>query len=177
MWGMLLFLAGECALFGVLVSSYFYLRFDAETWPPPGVDPPPVLVPLLLLGLVVASSGGMQLASAAARRRLRGATVMWLGVALVIQVSYLVTQLVLFERDLDELSPRDNAYASAYFTLLGLHHAHVLLGILLVGFVLARSAAGLTTYRARGVQAVALYWLVVNALAVAVTLTVASPSL
>jgi len=177
MWGMLLLLAGESALFGVLIASYFYLRFDTEEWPPGGAESPPVLVPLLLLAVVVASSGAMQLASASARRRLRRATVLWLGVALVVQVSYLVTQLILFERDLDQLSPRDSAYGSAYFTLLGLHHAHVVVGILLVGFVLARSAGGLTAYRARGVQVVALYWLVVNALAVAVTLTVASPSL
>jgi heme/copper-type cytochrome/quinol oxidase subunit 3 len=177
MWGMALFLATESALFGVLVASYFYLRFDAAEWPPRGVDEPRLLAPLLLTAGLVASAFLMQLAAVGARRRQRAATVGWLAAALALQVAYLAIEIVLFGNDLQDLSPRDNAYASAYFTLLGLHHAHVALGILLVAFVLARSAGGLTTYRVRGVQAVALYWLVVAALGVVVTLTVVSPSL
>jgi heme/copper-type cytochrome/quinol oxidase subunit 3 len=177
MWGMALFLATESALFGVLIASYFYLRFDAVTWPPRGIDEPSLLSPLLLLGALLVSAAFTQLAAGSATRRLRGPTVAWLAAALVLQITYLVLELVLFRRDLDEFSPQDTAYASAYFTLLALHHAHVALGILLVAFVLLRSARGLTTYRARGVQVVALYWVVVAALAVAVTLTVLSPAL
>jgi cytochrome c oxidase subunit III len=177
MWGMALFLATESALFGVLVASYFYLRFDAAQWPPRGVDEPRVVAPLLLTAGLVASAVLMQLAAAAARGRRRAATVGWLAAALPLQAAYLAIELVLFRNDLQDLSPSDSAYASAYFTLLGLHHAHVALGILLVAFVLARTAGGLTTYRVRGVQAVALYWLVVAALGVVVTLTVVSPSL
>ena len=177
MWAMALFLASEAALFGVLIASYFYLRFDAERWPPAGVAEPRVLVPLLLLALLLATGVPMVLAAASARSGLRGATVRWLAVALVLQAAYLVLALLLFRNDLQDLSPQDSAYASAYFTLLGLHHAHVALGVLLVAFVLARTSRGLTAYRVRGVQAVALYWLVVAALGVAVTITVVSPSL
>jgi cytochrome c oxidase subunit III len=177
MWGMALFLATESALFGVLVASYFYLRFDTERWPPAGVDGPRVLVPVLLTALLVVTAGLAQLAAAAARRGLRVRTVSLLAGALALQVVYLVVALALFRDDLGSLAPGDSAYASAYFTLLGLHHAHVALGILLVAFVLARCATGLTAYRVSGVQVVALYWIVVAALGVVVTLTVVSPSL
>jgi heme/copper-type cytochrome/quinol oxidase subunit 3 len=177
MWGMALFVATESALFGVLIASYFYLRFDAVTWPPRGIEEPSLLDPLLLLGALVVSAVLVQLAAASANRRLRAPTVAWLAAALVLQITYLVLQTVLFRQDLHDFSPRDSAYASAYYTLLALHHVHVALGILLVAFVLLRSSRGLTTYRARGVQVVALYWLAVAALAVAVTLTVLSPSL
>jgi cytochrome c oxidase subunit 3/cytochrome c oxidase subunit I+III len=39
-WGMLLFLASEATLFGLLIASYFYLRFYNTHWPPPGIDKP-----------------------------------------------------------------------------------------------------------------------------------------
>jgi heme/copper-type cytochrome/quinol oxidase subunit 3 len=177
MWGMALFVTTEAALFGVLIATYFYLRFDAVHWPPRGVPEPSLLYPFLLLGGLVASAVLTQLAALAAHRRLRVQTVAWLAGALVLQIPYLVLEILLFRRDLHDFSPQDTAYASAYFTLLALHHAHVALGILLVAFVLLRSSRGLTTYRARGIQAVALYWLVVAALAVAVTLTTLSPAL
>ena len=177
MWGMALFVATESALFGVLIVTYFYLRFDAVQWPPRGTEEPALLYPLLLLGGLVVSAVLVQLAAAGARRRRRAPTVAYLAAALALQGTYLGLEIVLFHQDLQDMSPHDSAYASAYFMLLGLHHAHVALGILLVAYVLGRSACGLTTYRARGVQAVALYWLVVAAFAVAVTLTVLSPSL
>ena len=53
----------------------------------------------------------------------------------------------------------------------------VALGVLLTAFVLARVAQGLNAYRVTTVRAVTLYWHVINAIAIAVTLTVLSPSL
>jgi heme/copper-type cytochrome/quinol oxidase subunit 3 len=177
MWGMALFVTTESALFGVLIATYFYLQFDTTPWPPAGAPEPHVLYPLLVLGGLLVSAALTVLAGIAARARKRGRTVAFLAGALALQGAYLGLEIVLFHHDLQDMSPHDSAYASAYFTLLALHHAHVALGVLLVAFVLVRSSTGLTAYRARGVQAVALYWIVVAALAVAVTLTVISPSL
>ncbi len=33
-WGMALFLCAEATLFGILIATYFYLDFDARSWPP-----------------------------------------------------------------------------------------------------------------------------------------------
>ena len=58
------------------------------------------------------------------------------------------------------------------------HHAHVLLGILLeLAVVWQVIRRGLTNYWLIGVRSVALYWYVVNGLAVFVVLTQLSPSL
>jgi len=177
MWGMALFLVTEAALFGLLVISYFYLRVYAKQWPPPGVEDPKLLWPLVLLGMIVATSVPMQIASSAARRGARSVAATALALALVAQVVYLALELVLFRHDLHDFSPRDNAYGSAYYTLLGAHHAHVALGGLLTAFVLARMTQGLNAYRVTAVRAVTLYWHVINAIAIVVTLTVLSPSL
>ena len=176
-WGMVLFLLTEAALFGLLIVTYFYLRISSEQWPPRGTPEPEVTWPLILLAVLVASSVPMQVASSAARRGARVPALTALTVALALQATYLAVALVLFRHDLHAFSPRDNAYGSGYYTLLAVHHAHVAVGVLLTAFVLTRVVRGLTVYRADGARVTAYYWHVVNALAVLVTLTVLSPAL
>jgi len=180
-WGMALFLCSEVTLFGTLLGTYFYLDFDARRWPPAGVSAPAVVLPLVATGVLITTSVPMLLAARAVKRgdsrAVRRAT--WLlAVALVVQCCYLAAQILLFTHDYNQFSPQATAYGSIYFTLLAVHHAHVLLGILLVGAVLWRVATGgLNNYRVIGVRTVALYWHVVNVLAVFVVLTQLSPSL
>jgi cytochrome c oxidase subunit III len=177
-WGMALFLGAETMLFAGLISSYFYLDFRARSWPPPGVAHPQVLDPSILTAVLVATSVPMALAaSSAIAGDLRGASSM-IALATVVQCGYLAYQLNQFVGELHTLQPQSGAYASAYFALLGLHHAHVLLGILIdFGLLFWLTVSGLSDYRVTGVRALALYWHVVNAIAIAVLFTTISPSL
>jgi heme/copper-type cytochrome/quinol oxidase subunit 3 len=176
-WGVMLLVATEAAFFGTLIASYFYLRLKAAHWPPPGIDPPDMTAPLILTGVLVASAGPMLLATRAARRG--DARWAWLGLlaALALQSAYLGIQIHLFGSDLDKFEPGDSAYGSIYFTLLAAHHLHVLVGILMVAWLLARLVSGLTNYRVLAVWVVAIYWYFVSVAAVAVVLTQISPSL
>ena len=176
-WGMAIFVATEAMLFGLLLATYYYLRFRAVHWPPPGIDPPKVLLPLVLTGALLCSSVPIQLASRAARAGRVGTTGAALAVALAMQATYFGVQIHLFLDDLAKFTPQQGAYGSAYFTLLGAHHAHVAVGLLLDAWLLLRLAGGLTTYRVNGIRATAFYWHFVNALAVLVVLTQLSPSL
>jgi heme/copper-type cytochrome/quinol oxidase subunit 3 len=176
-WGMAIFCASEAMLFGLLIATYTYLRFRAERWPPPGIAPPKVAVPLLLTALLVASSLPIALAARAARDGRVGAARGALAAALAIQAAYFGLQMHLFLHDLARFTPQQGAYGSAYFTLLGAHHTHVAVGLLLDVWLLLRLFGGLTTYRVNGLRATAFYWHFVNALAVLVVLTQISPSL
>jgi heme/copper-type cytochrome/quinol oxidase subunit 3 len=176
-WGVLLFIATEATLFGLMIASYFYLRFQVVTWPPAGIEPPKVALPLSLTGALVLTSIPMFLAVRAARAgRPRGA-IGWIAPALLVQCGYLAVQIVLYLDDLSKFSPKDTSYGSIYFTLLMTHHIHVLIGILLNLWICFRLLSGLTAYRLTGVRAIALYWYFVNVAAVAVVLTQLSPSL
>jgi cytochrome c oxidase subunit III len=175
-WGMAVFLAGEATIFGCLIASYFYLRFTSTEWPQGGIEAPSVALPIVMTGVLVLSTLPMTGASAAARRgRVR---LTWLLVlcALLIQAGYGTVQIITYIHDLEKFTPSTNAYGSIYFTLLGTHHAHVLVGMLLDLWLLARLLTGLTNYRVIAVRTVALYWYVVNALAILVVATQVSPS-
>lgn len=176
-WGMVVFVATEATLFGTLIGSYFDLRFRTHPWPPAGVPDPKVALPLIVLGVLVATSIPVQLASVWARSGRIGATQLALLAAIAIQTVYLALQIHLYVADLHKFTPQDNAYGSIYFTMVGAHHAHVLVGILLEAWFVLRLFGGVTRYRAVGVQATAFYWHAVNVLAVAVTIVQLSPSL
>jgi heme/copper-type cytochrome/quinol oxidase subunit 3 len=176
-WGMALLIATEATLFGTLIATYFYLRFQVGPWPPPGIEPPKIPLPASLTVVLVLTSVPVFLASAAARRGLPARAQTMFGLAVAVQAGYLAVQIVLYLDDLSKFSPQDNAYGSIYFTLLMVHHIHVLIGILLELWIVVRLFRGLTAFRLTGARAIALYWYFVNAAAVAVVLTQLSPSL
>ncbi len=177
-WGMALFLCSEVALFGTMIGSYFYLDFDARRWPPAGIAAPSVPAPVIATAVLVAVTPVVMLAARSARDGRRWSAVRWLTLALVVQCAFLAAQILLFRHDIRQFTPQGSAYGSIYFTLLAAHDAHVLLGILLDVAVLSKLVTGgLDNYWLIGVRGVALYWQVVNALAVVVLLVTLSPSL
>ena len=176
-WGMVVFVASEVTLFGTLIGSYFDLRFRTPEWPPQGVPDPKLALPLILLAALVATSIPVQLGTVFARRgRAVGAQLAFV-VAIAVQAAYFGLQTHLFADDLSHFSPRDSAYGSIYYTLIGTHHLHVLVGMLLELWLVLRLFGGVTRYREVGVRATAFYWHAVNVLAVAVTIVQLSPSL
>ena len=177
-WGMALFLGAEVTLFGTLIASYFYLDFDAHGWPPAPIKAPSVVVPLVSVGFLVATSLPMALSARAARGGRRGPVIRLIVGAFVIQAAYLAVQIVLVTRDLNKFLPSGGAYGSVYYTLGVTHDAHVALGLLLdLAVVWQLVMRGLTNYWLIGVRCIALYWHVVNVLAVLVVLTQLSPTL
>jgi heme/copper-type cytochrome/quinol oxidase subunit 3 len=176
-WAMALLIATEATLFGSLIATYFYLRFQAPTWPPPGVPSPSATLPLAFTGMLVATALPMYGATrAAGSARVR--TAWWLvALATTVQATYLGLQLHLFLSDLGDFSPAANAYGSIYFTLLGVHHAHVALGLLLDAWILWKLGRGLTNYRLVGLRVIAFYWYFVGLVGIAVVLTQLYPSL
>lgn len=177
-WGMALFLAAEVALFGTLIGSYFYLESGDSSWPPQGIERPAVLLPVLATIYLLLTLAPVHLAAVASRRGELGRTVAAIALGLICQCGYLAWQVVQFSDDLHRFSPRQTAYGSIYFTLLAVHHAHVLLGLGLdLVLICQLTARGLSRYWLIAVRNLALYWYVVGALAVCVLFTQISPSL
>jgi heme/copper-type cytochrome/quinol oxidase subunit 3 len=137
-WAMTLFLINEGTLFACLVSSYFYLALANPTWPPAGVEKPSLPIPAVMTALLLSSSGVLAIAERgfAAGRRLRYRIGVLVTVAL--GVAFLVLQGVEYADKLQRLGPSQNSYASLFFTITGLHGAHVAFGLLFLLWALLR---------------------------------------
>lgn len=174
-YGMLILVATEASLFGTLMASYVYLRFQTPAWPPRGVPEPAVTAPVVLALVLVASSLPMAFAARAAGRGARQAALAGIACALVVQAVYLGFQLQLYADDLSRFRPSRDAYSSIYYTLLAVHHIHVAMGLLFDLWLLARLSTRLTPYRRTAVSAVAFYWYFVGIVGLFVTATITSP--
>lgn len=176
-WAIALVIATEFTLFASLIATYFYLRFRTDVWPPAGIPKPLVAEPLLLTAMLVLSTVPMAAAVRAARRARRHLAWWLVAAATAIQGTYLGLQINLFADDLRKFSPGDDAYGSIYFTLLGVHHAHVAVGLVLDTWLLGALLFGLTNYRLLTLRIAAYYWYFVAAVGVAVVFTQIYPSL
>jgi cytochrome c oxidase subunit III len=176
-WGMALLIATEATLFGCLIATYFYLAFQNKQWPPAGVPDPKVAIPLVLSAALVASTIPMSRAVRSARLANVARVRLWVLLALLIQGAYFGIQIHEYVGDLDKFSASATSYGSIYFTMLGAHHAHVAVGLLLNLWLLAKLVGGLTNYRLVALRVITLYWYFVAVAGVCVALTQIYPSL
>ena len=142
-WGMWGLITTEALLFSALIASYFYLRFRAPVWPPPGYPPPDLALPLIMTVILWSSSYPVHLADRAIKRGdqrglRRGLLAGWL-----LGATFLCLQLFKEYPDTLKLfSPRSNAYGTMFFTLTGFHGFHVFAGLAISVFVQVRAWQG-----------------------------------
>jgi heme/copper-type cytochrome/quinol oxidase subunit 3 len=125
--GMILLIATEAALFGALLSAYFYLRVGAEPWPPAGIEPPEKLLVSIGTVLLLSSSIPLARAQSAIARGDRGRSHAYLAVAWVMGAGFLGIQA--HEYLTSTFRPDTGAYGSLFFTITGAHGAHLLIGL------------------------------------------------
>jgi heme/copper-type cytochrome/quinol oxidase subunit 3 len=171
---MLMLVLTEAALFAVFIASYFFLRWQGGgDWPPGELPDPKLGRPSVMVALVVLSAPTVLAAVRATRAGDRSALLGALVVTLVLGASFVALQVYDYTQRVAEYTPQSHAYGSLVYLLTGAHLVHLAAGVLLLGWVLARAAAGARAARLRvAVDVVALYWLFVVALAVVVYLTV-----
>ena len=167
-WGMVALVVTEATLFAVLLFAYFYLRWSSKTgWPPDGMPDPKVARPLVMTAILIGTAATIFLAERAARRgevrRLRSWLVLtWLGGA-----AWLGLQAWDYADKARDFTPKTNVYGSLVYTLGGAHAAHLIVGLLIVGWVLGRAWTGAyDAGRHVGVTVAALYWYFVVAVGV-----------
>jgi len=161
-WGVISLIATEAALFGSLIFGYFYLASASPHWPPLGLHPPDIYHGAMGTALLFSSSIPMYWADVSIRR---GKTLqLMMGLTLTMVEAALFLGIELVDYAASDFGPQENAYASLFFTITGIHALHVFVGILLMSGLMLR--AWLNHFNARrhlAVQNVALYWHFVGA--------------
>lgn len=157
--GIWTFLGSEVMFFSGLIVTYLVMRGRSTVGPYPHeiLDIPLTAVNTFVL---LCSSLTMVTALAAIQkgnpRRMR----LWLIATAVLGLIFLSGQAYEFTRLYGEgLSLSTNLFGATFFTLTGFHGMHVLIGVLWIGFVLARAVrGGITMENHLAVELVGLYW-------------------
>jgi len=157
---MLVVVLTEATLFALLLASYFYTRFRSPgAWPPDGQPDPRLLKPVIMTLLLMASSVTVYFAELGSRQSNRRRLHVGLAATFVLGLSFLILQGFEYHEKLAELRPSTDAYGSLFYTITGLHGAHVIVGLLILAwtqFFAWRGAYASENHVA--VQVSALYW-------------------
>lgn len=155
-----LFIGAEVMLFLGMTGAFVLYRTSSAAWPPPGQPMLPIAVTFLNTLVLLASVWTMRRAYAALREddqaglRLNLAITAALGVTFLLVQGYEWTNLVRHGMTL-----QSSTYGATFYTLIGLHAAHVAGAVLWLVTVLALAFAGRYSKRNHvGVQVCSIYW-------------------
>lgn len=156
-WGMWSLIATEGTLFVILIFGYFYLRWTSPRWPPDGIPLPSFTVIIPATVILLASSGPMVWAEAGIRRGSQARLRLGLFAAWLMALCFMALEL--WEWTHLSFVPQTNQYASLYFTITGLHLAHVTVAILMNTYIQLRAWLGhFDSRHLLAVENVGLYW-------------------
>jgi heme/copper-type cytochrome/quinol oxidase subunit 3 len=155
-YGMVFLIATEAALFVYLLFSYFYLASQTPgAWPPSGA--PELLTASLNTAVLLASSGAAWWGQKAIERGSRGQLIG--GLVLAFGLGAIFVGVQVHEWLGKGFTPATNAYGSLFFTITGLHIAHVVVGLLILACLAGWAAQGrFTAARHVHVAVGVLYW-------------------
>jgi heme/copper-type cytochrome/quinol oxidase subunit 3 len=161
-WGMASLIATEATIFLVLLSAWFFVMAQSHQWPPAGIEEPKLKVATIFSVVLWASSLPLLWGEARLRKGDVRAFRRALAITFVMGAAFVVHSL----KEFDELTFgwRDNAYGSLHYTIVGLHLAHVCLGLAMDVVVSIKALQGRFD-RGRHVtgEVFCLYWHFVDA--------------
>lgn len=156
-WGMAMMIATEGTIFLVLVASYFFLWASAPEWPPPGVEAPELGLSVVFAVVLWLSSAPVFYAERAIRRGDRRGLMIGLALGFILGAAFVAHTAIEFEHL--TFGWRDHAYGSAYYTIVGLHTVHLVVGLLMSLVVQLKAWLGrFSAERHVTVEVFGLYW-------------------
>jgi cytochrome c oxidase subunit 3 len=156
--GMLLFIISEIMLFGAFFTAYFFIRVvgGAEWFPFDGLELP-VGIAAVNTSILISSSFTMHWALEGARNDNRRALKVGILTTLLLGITFLTIQINEYIHLGFPIS--ENAQTTVFYSLTGLHGAHVFIGLTLLTIVTIRSfRRHFTAKEHRGVEVPGIYW-------------------
>jgi cytochrome c oxidase subunit 3 len=169
--GMFLFIASEIMLFGSFFTAYFFVRVvNGAAWPPP-----PFHLPVFVAGIntliLLTSSFTMHWSLQSIKRGNRAGMQAGLVLTFLMGLTFLLTQVREYSRV--GFAPHDKAFGTIFYSLTGLHGAHVFVGLSLLLFTTIRAFRGHFSPQAHnGVEIPGIYWHFVDVMWIVVYTTI-----
>ncbi len=154
--GMWLFMLSELMIFVALFFAYFYLCANSARWPPD--QAPAITIPIIILIVLLVSCAVLEWARRTLAAGRRGAARIGLLVGLAAGAIYIVLTIVSLRKSLSALKPWQDSYGSIFYTILGVHAVHQVVGILLLAYALLLPLEPTAAPPHRPYTNSALYW-------------------
>lgn len=158
MFGMVMFLVAESAIFLGLFTAFLIYRSMVPLWPPAGTPELELLLPGINSIILISSSFVMHQGQAAIRKNDVAGLQRWFGITALMGITFLAGQM--YEYFHLEMGLTTNLFASCFFVLTGFHGLHVTFGLMLILSVLwrSRTQGHYSSESHFGVEAAELYW-------------------
>jgi cytochrome c oxidase subunit III len=161
--GILCLIAAESAVFIIFVVAYiFYLGKSIS-----GPSPRDVLdIPIVGTICLLSSSLTVYLAVGALRRSKVGLCSLWLAATVLLGGIFLAGTALEWRQLIykDGLTIRTNLFGTTFYSLVGLHAAHVVVGLVMLALALVFALRGsVTEANAERLDVLSLYWHFVDA--------------
>jgi cytochrome c oxidase subunit 3 len=157
--GMMLFIISEVMVFGAFFTAYFFIRVVAtgHTWFPVNGHDLPVAVAGVNTAILVSSSLTLHWAQTSIKNGNRFGLQAGMTATFLLGLTFLFIQVNEYVHI--GFAAQDNAQATIFFSLTGLHGAHVTIGLLLLGMVTVRAYKGhFSPEHHQGLEVPGIYW-------------------
>ncbi len=155
--GLICLLLTEVALFSIFVTAYIFFIGKSATGPTPTEV---LTMPIWATICLLSSSLTVELAV----RGLRKSSVqflLWMGITILLGAEFLRQTGIEWRKliNVDQLTISTNVFGTTYYSLVGLHASHVVIGLtlLLLVFVLGLTGARLPAYQHQ-IHLLSWYW-------------------
>jgi len=165
--GMLSLIIGESAIFTIFVVAYVYYIGRSTYGPTPQILDVPIFNTVCLLS----SSLTIWLAEHAIERGRIRLFAAWWALTMALGIIFLAGTAMEWNKLIftDGLTIRSNLFGTTFYSLVGLHASHVVVGLIMLSLVLIFTLLGRVEQRhAERIQVLSLYWHFVDAVWVVV---------
>jgi len=156
-WGMALTIATEATLFVCLFGSYFFLENNKNRW---AIDEPPKMnYAFIMLAVLLGSSLVLHWGEKQVKKGKHRTGRIALGITILMGFAFLFLSAFEYLSHWKELTPYSDSYGSIFYTIVSIHAAHVIVGLIMLIYtlILPRYGPALRSpYRPYHVAA--LYW-------------------
>ncbi len=162
----LMVIASEAMLFSGLIGPFLVYKGEAAFWPPPALPRLPIFVTWINTFVLLSSALTMFLAVRAVRQNRQRVLRRWLGITLILGATFLTIQGSEWVRLIAHgLKLSSGTYGATFYTLIGLHGAHVTAAVIWLACVVIYAMRGrYGAKKAQPVELCAMYWYFVCAI-------------
>ncbi|HET7102621.1 MAG TPA: cytochrome c oxidase subunit 3 [Terracidiphilus sp.] len=165
--GMFSLIIGESALFTIFVVAYIFYIGKSLSGPTPEILSVPVFSTICLLS----SSFFIWLAERAIEKNDMKKFMLWWSTTIALGLIFIVDTGIEWHKLIygEGLTISTNLFGTTFYSLVGLHATHVVLGLIMLSLVLVFTLTGhVSEHHAERIQVLSLYWHFVDAVWVVV---------